>query len=83
MKIIYCWLLCLGGDNLSELDEAALEARLCCCLAVRVGENTVRACGRPAFGIWFSNKLREKALKKRLPFVYNRGVITVGFFFVF
>lgn len=62
-----------GGNNWSELDQAALEARACCCLATLIGRKAM-ACGRPAFGIHFGNKLRQKALKKNLPFAYNKGV---------
>ncbi|KAL4001755.1 SAP30 zinc-finger family protein [Acanthocheilonema viteae] len=61
-----------GGTNWSELDQAALEAKACCCLATLTGKKAL-ACGRPAFGIHFSNKLRQKALKKNLPFAYNKG----------
>ncbi|VDM93694.1 unnamed protein product, partial [Onchocerca ochengi] len=56
----------------SDLDQAALEAKACCCLATVTGGKAI-ACGRPAFGIWFSNKLRNMALKKNLPFAYNKG----------
>ncbi|VDN07266.1 unnamed protein product [Thelazia callipaeda] len=59
--------------NLSDLDEAAWEAKLSCCLATAVG-NKYFACGRPAIGIWFSNKLRQKALKKKFPFAFNKMV---------
>ncbi|EJD73900.1 hypothetical protein, variant [Loa loa] len=61
-----------GDMNWSELDQAALEAKACCCLATLTGGKAI-ACGRPAFGIWFSNKLRQMALKKNLPFAYNKG----------
>uniref|UniRef100_A0A915PL52 Histone deacetylase complex subunit SAP30 Sin3 binding domain-containing protein n=1 Tax=Setaria digitata TaxID=48799 RepID=A0A915PL52_9BILA len=61
-----------GSTNWSDLDQAALEAKACCCLATMSGGKAF-ACGRPAFGIWFSNKLRQKALKKNLPFAYNKG----------
>uniref|UniRef100_A0A0R3RHV6 SAP30_Sin3_bdg domain-containing protein n=1 Tax=Elaeophora elaphi TaxID=1147741 RepID=A0A0R3RHV6_9BILA len=61
-----------GDTNWSELDQAALEAKACCCLATITG-GKVMACGRPAFGIHFGNKLRQKALKKNLPFAYNKG----------
>ncbi|CAG9540401.1 unnamed protein product [Cercopithifilaria johnstoni] len=60
------------GTNWSELDQDALEAKACCCLATLTGRKAM-ACGRPAFGIYFSNKLRQKALKKNLPFAYNKG----------
>lgn len=66
-----------GSTNWSELDQAALEAKACCCLATLTGGKAI-ACGRPAFGIWFSNKLRQKALKKNLPFAYNKGVIILN-----
>lgn len=58
----------------TELDQAALEAKTCCCLATLSGRKAM-ACGRPAFGIHFSNKLRQKALKKNLPFAFNKAVI--------
>ncbi|KAK6100688.1 SAP30 zinc-finger family protein [Brugia pahangi] len=61
-----------GETNWSELDQSILEAKACCCLATLTGGKAI-ACGRPAFGIWFSNKLRQKALKKNLPFAYNKG----------
>ncbi|VDM07635.1 unnamed protein product [Wuchereria bancrofti] len=61
-----------GETNWSELDQTVLEAKACCCLATLTGGKAI-ACGRPAFGIWFSNKLRQKALKKNLPFAYNKG----------
>ncbi|VDO38403.1 unnamed protein product [Onchocerca flexuosa] len=65
----------------SDLDQAALEAKSCCCLATVTGGKAI-ACGRPAFGIWFSNKMRNKALKKNLPFAYNKGVIFSFFFLI-
>ncbi|KAM3724729.1 Uncharacterized protein ACO02O_07850 [Dirofilaria immitis] len=61
-----------SSTNWSDLDQAALEAKACCCLATITGGKII-ACGRPAFGIWFSNKLRNKALRKNLPFAYNKG----------
>ncbi|VDK81089.1 unnamed protein product [Litomosoides sigmodontis] len=61
-----------GGTNWSELDQTTLEARACCCLATLIDRKAM-ACGRPAFGIHFGNKLRQKALKKSLPFAYNKG----------
>lgn len=60
-----------GDTNWSELEQVAVAAKVCCCLATVTGGKAL-ACGRPAFGIWFSNKLRQMALKKNLPFAYNK-----------